>query len=928
MHNELICMFLKKISLSLCIFGLMSSAWAQFERVAQRDGIEEYRLKNGLQVLIVPNDQETKVMLDVVYFTGSLNDPEGKSGLAHLLEHLAFKGTKHIAGNEFQRRLDKYTLRANAVTNHYATRYLNVIRPDAESIRQVLQLEAERMHHLVLKADDVSSEIEIVKREREVRMDKAPALMADELLTRLYGDQSLGRMPIGRLDELKSIQLAELQKYYQTWYAPNNAALVITGKFNKDEVLQQLDTAFSSIPAKSLPPQPATPRLDVKQIQSRQINIQKGRDYSTQLIYVAAADSKLRQALSYVPYLYSAQPMGQLYKNIVLQNKATTAGASPWLTPDFNIVYMSAGYSRKSEASQVTNDLIQESEVPAQFNESQLQRAKLQMKNSHDKMLADSSATSAMLGGVLAQEKGNWRAYFDFYDALQKIEAKQINQQLQRFFQPQHRLIAYIEPTLQSEPTHTASPMNTAQAETVHILPSPRWSQKQFQQSHSELKQLESKSQARLTILNQQIQRGALKNGLKYAFFPTRTPDQQTYATLTINFGDSASLANQAAALDLMNSLLLKGSSQYTYEQIVDKSIELNGKAKSSMDGNQLKIEIQAPEQTFASYLMFILNLIKDAKFTTTEFDVQKKQRLSALQRTFTEPKLVTQIQLGRVLEQYPAEDLRFHFEPKQLYTHYQKLTPKKISRIHQQLIGMNQAQLTVTGQIDQQVLLNQIKQQLSDWTTTASFERIGPMYHATEAQNLHMQSEPREFGAYQGYLNFPVGAEHPDAAALIVIAQVLGNSQLSSRLALELREKTALVYGFSSRLDLDPFRSVGSLRISAEYSTEKTTQISAAVRKTLMNLINQGLTPEELERAKIEVMKQRIAAVEDTSRVHRLLNSQLERNLDMQSRIQRDHEITSLTLEQANAVIKRYINLDQFVEVRADAYGTTAFVQ
>lgn len=146
--------------------------------------------------------------------------------------------------------------------------------------------------------------------------------------------------------------------------------------------------------------------------------------------------------------------------------------------------------------------------------------------------------------------------------------------------------------------------------------------------------------------------------------------------------------------------------------------------------------------------------------------------------------------------------------------------------------------------------------------------------------------------------------------------------------MALELREKTALVYGFSSRLSLDPFTSVGTLNISAEYSTEKTAQISAAVHKTLLDLIEDGLTLQELEQAKIEVMKQRVAAVDDMSRVHRLLNSQLERDLDMQSRIQCDHEITSLSLEQVNALIKKYFNLDQFIEVRSDPFGTTGFVQ
>lgn len=916
---------LKQLSLSLCLLGLTTPSWAIVEKVTQQHGIEEYKLENGLRILLVPNEKETKVMLDVVYFTGSLNDPQGKSGLAHLLEHLAFKGTQNIQGDEFQRRLDKYTLRANAMTNHHATRYINVVRPDPEAISQVLLLEAERMQNLVLKTEFVAPEIEIVKREREVRMDKASALMVDRLLKNLYGDQLLGRMPIGSLEEIQKIQLPEIEKYYQTWYAPNNAVLVLTGKFNKNEVLKQIDQTFSPLAAKVIPQVLTAQNINLSQLKERSFTVEKGRDYSTQLIYVANKDQKLRQALTFVPYLYTAQPTGQLYRNMVMSGDANNVTASTWLTKDFNIVYMGAGYTDKSDLKKTTSVLMQQSEANAQFNQAQLQRAKNQMKNAHEQMLADSSAMSSMLAGVLIQENGHWQEYFNQYHALQKIQINEVNQQLSSFFNANKRLVTYTQPTPYTQQNAVQTPTAAQSQLNVKMSEQPIWDKKQFARSAQELNQLQQHSQTQLMRLNQQIQRGQLTNGMTYAIFPTATPDQQTYATLTINFGNEQSLSNQAAALEMMTSLLLKGTSTQTYESIVDQSIELQGQVKSSIENNQLKIELQAPKEKFEAYLSLILTLVKQANFDQSEFDLLKKQRLSYLQRNFTEPKLVSEIQMGRLIEQFSPEDLRYHLEPKQLYAQYQLVKQKNLRQLHQQFIAMNHAQLAVTGEVNPTAIQAILQKNLEDWTSQQNFKRIGEQYQQKSAQHLHVQSEPREFGSYQGYLNFPVGAEHKDAAAMTVFAQVLGNSQLSSRLAMELREKTALVYSFNSRLSLDAFNQAGNLKISADYSTDKSEQISVAVRKTFSDLVNKGLTTQEVEIAKVEIMKQRAAATDDVTRVHRLINSQLERNLDMQSRIIRDQEIASLTVEDVNRVIRRYIDPQQLIEVRADQFGLLA---
>lgn len=213
-------MRLKKLTLSLCLMGVGIAAFAQPVLVKSEHNIEEYTLENGFRILLAPNEKESKVFVNTVYFTGSLNDPKGKGGLAHLLEHLAFKGTKNVQGEEFQRRLDRYTLMTNASTDYYSTKYINIVRPEANALNEIIYLEAERMDQLVLQEKYVPSEINIVMREREVRMDQPFAVLMDQMWKAAYGNQFLGRLPIGDLPELQSIKMNELNKFYKAGMHP------------------------------------------------------------------------------------------------------------------------------------------------------------------------------------------------------------------------------------------------------------------------------------------------------------------------------------------------------------------------------------------------------------------------------------------------------------------------------------------------------------------------------------------------------------------------------------------------------------------------------------------------------------------------------------------------------------------------------------
>ena len=310
-------MQLKQLTLSLCVLGFGTSTFAQTVLVKSEHQIEEYKLDNGFRVLLAPNDKENKVLVNTIYFTGALNDPKGKGGLAHLLEHLAFKGTENVKGEEFQRRLDQHTLMTNASTGYYSTKYTNIVRPEVNALNEIIHLEAERMDKLVLQEKFVPSEINIVMREREVRMDQPFAVLMDQMWKAAYGNESLGRLPIGDLPELKSIKMNELQTFYRNWYAPNNAVMVISGKFDKAEVLKQIDQQFSPIAARKLPAQAVVPLLNSSKIEPRKFQVKKGSDLARFNIYLNGKNDSIQPALSVAPYLFTLQPSGHLYSEMV-----------------------------------------------------------------------------------------------------------------------------------------------------------------------------------------------------------------------------------------------------------------------------------------------------------------------------------------------------------------------------------------------------------------------------------------------------------------------------------------------------------------------------------------------------------------------------------------------------------------------------------
>lgn len=912
----------KQLTISLLLVGLSVTAWSQPILVKSQQKIEEYKLENGFRVILAQNDKENKVFMNTVYLTGSLNDPQGKGGLAHLLEHLAFKGTQNIKGEEFQRRLDQYTLMTNASTDYYSTKYTNVIRPEQNVINEVIHLEAERMDKLVLQEKFVPSEISIVKREREVRMDQPFSVMMDQMWKSAYGNQYLGRLPIGDLNELQSIKMDELNKFYRTWYAPNNAVMVISGKFDKAEVLKQIDQKFSPIAARQVPAQTKVPVLDSSKIKQRNFLVQKGSDLAKFNVYLNGKNEKIKPELVLVPYLYSMQPSGHLYQSMVETGLSTAVESTTWLDQDFNLVFIGAIYAPNHDAKKVESALISGVEKNQPFNETELNRVKNLIQNQSESVLSNAAALGGRLSDYYVSYQGDWSQYFTDLDNIKKLKLTDVNQTLTQFLVPQHRVSGDIQPTPEEQKKALKQKQASEPVKTLtqtDLQAEPLKDSRVYQQEVTEYVKASKQS---LVNTEKKIQRGTLKNGIQYALYPTSTRDDKTYATISIDFGTEKSLFNQGEALDLMAYLLLRGSDQYSLQDIADKSIEAGGGATANAAGNSITIQIVAKKEKFADYFKFMLEVLKKPKFEPSQFDLIKSQSLSALDRPYTEPETVAALTMTRLLETYQPGDLRYHFEPEFSKQQIKAATVEQVKTLYQNFFVSNHAQIAITGDYQAKTMLKILQKEFGGWKAQLPYQRLSSDYQAYPAQKVHTLSEQREFGNYQSILTFPVGADHPDTPALMVFSYILGDSQLSSRLAQELREKNALVYGFGSGLNLDEWLDSGALTIEANYTAGKSAQVSQGVHKVLNDLLSKGVTEQELEAAKANILKKRVTALEDERNIHRMLTPQLEHHRDLLFREKRDQALAKLTKADVDAVIKKYIKLDQFVEVMADQYG------
>lgn len=292
----------------------------------------QFALANGMQVLVIP-DTRAPVVTQMLWFkVGAMDDPQGLSGLAHFFEHMMFRGTKAVPGDQFAQRIAKNGGETNAFTTHDYTAFYEQIARDRLGL--AMQLEADRLHNLNLTDATVGPERDVVMEERRMRVDNDPqALTSEQMEAALHLSHPYGRPVIGWMDEIRHIDKVSAQDFYDHHYAPNNCILVIAGDVTPDEVRKMAQQYYGPVPARALqpraenaePPRLAETRMTVVRADAKVPIF--SRIYRT--VSYATAKPGQAEALEVYAQELGGDQTSVLYQSLVEQKKlASDVGAS------------------------------------------------------------------------------------------------------------------------------------------------------------------------------------------------------------------------------------------------------------------------------------------------------------------------------------------------------------------------------------------------------------------------------------------------------------------------------------------------------------------------------------------------------------------------------------------------------------------------
>jgi len=295
---------------------------------------QSFTLKNGMQVVLIPNNRVPVVRHMVWYKVGSADEPAGKSGIAHYFEHLMFKGTPNVPAGEFSRIVARNGGRDNAFTSYDYTAYFQTVAKDRLAL--VMEMEADRMTNLTLTKEVIEPERQVILEERRQRTDNSPgAQLREQLGTVQYMNHPYRIPVIGWAHEIENLSLDDLRRFYKKWYAPNNAILVVEGDVTLDELRPLAEKYYGVIPRgpemkrirPSEPPAHADRRVVKRDVRVRQPSLQ--RTYLAPSYGKPSEDSQAPHALQVLENIVGGSATSRLYKSLVVEQKlALSAGMS------------------------------------------------------------------------------------------------------------------------------------------------------------------------------------------------------------------------------------------------------------------------------------------------------------------------------------------------------------------------------------------------------------------------------------------------------------------------------------------------------------------------------------------------------------------------------------------------------------------------
>jgi len=430
------------ILLLLSAFLFIAPARGQDMRVTEKV------LPNGLKVLLKEEHKAPVITFQIWYKVGSRNEKLGTTGMSHLLEHMMFKGTKKFGPKTFSQTVMRNGGNDNAFTGKDYTAYFETFAADRIGIS--LDLESDRMQNLLLDPKEFQSEREVVKEERRMRTDDDPtAAMVEQMTAAAFIAHPYEWPVIGWMADINNITRDDLYNHYRTYYAPNNATIVVVGDFDTKTLLPQIEKYFGQIPRG--PAVPAVAAVEPRQLGERRIIVKRQAELPAVFAGYHTPDLKDKDsyALEVLQGILSSGKSSRLYKSLVYEKQLALYAGGDYdnIANDPNLFYVYAGVMPGRTTEEVEKALYAEIEKfkTMPVTDEEIQKAKNQIEAGFI-MGQDSVFYQAMLLGQY-ETVATWKLLDKYLENIRAVTKEDIERVAKEYFSEDNRTVGLLVPT-------------------------------------------------------------------------------------------------------------------------------------------------------------------------------------------------------------------------------------------------------------------------------------------------------------------------------------------------------------------------------------------------------------------------------------------------------------------------------------------------
>lgn len=908
-------------NLLLCLFLILSSFTSgqisavpvsnqakNSTRISSIEGITEYRLANGLQVLLFPDQTKQNITVNIIYRVGSRHEGYGETGMAHLLEHLLFKGTsKHP---NIPAELTARGTSPNAITGYDRTNYFETFTATDDNLEWALDLESDRMINSYIAKKDLDSEFTVVRNEMESRENNPVPVLFDKVTATAYQWHNYGKVVIGARSDVENVKIENLQAFYKKYYQPDNATLVVAGKFDEAKTLELITKKFGSVPKPTRVLEPSWTK-EPAQDGERQVTVRRVGD--TQLVmagyHVPPVSHPDFPAVIIMSRILADSASGRLYKSLVESKKATMVISDSIMTkePGYLIFYAQLDKTASIDETQASMLQTIENFAATPPTKEEVERYKSEYLKFATTVFNEPTSVALNLTEWVA--RGDWRLIFLYRERMKKVTPEDVQLVAAKYFLQSNRTVGKYIPT--DKPVRADI---------------PKISDQEIFAMANEVKGGETVAAGEAfdptpANIESRTKRGQI-GGLKTAFLAKENRGDAVTLGLNLRFGDGKSLLNRSQAGIFAGQMLMRGTTKKTRQQIKDEMTRLNAQISSGGQASNMIFFVTTTRQNLPEVIKLVAEILQEPSFPQSEFEQLKAASLTNLDNERSEPTAIAIRTMNLAFNKYPKGDVRYEQTLEEDIAAVKAVTLEDVKNFHKEFYGASSGELAIVGDFDEKEITPLLTQLFGNWKAKNPYQRIPGEYFDIPAINKTIETPDKANAFFFARLNLKIRQDNPDYAAFTLGNFMLGGGFLNSRLATRIRQKDGLSYNVGSGFNTSPFEESGVFSANAIYAPQNVERLEAAFKEELQKVVTEGFTADEITQAKQGwLLNRQRSRGQDVSLMNTLINNLfIGRTFTWDGEL--EQKVQSLTPEQINAAMKKYLKVDKISIVKAGDFA------